>query len=202
MMRKVFFTSIGIAALMASTAFAQDQGIDDETCSVSGKDMSAYAALDYDAFNYGADGWRELASRKCFYDAGASIISWLVDHEGELDGTQLRTEHYQAARNFALADRRGIALLQLRLAQDNTPKKLDAMNWNAYLDAFGAWLSEDAQGLRAAIMTLEKQQDGSDGRKPNLDAARRFERCFTKTYIMVERDPSCLPEPTSTQGAR
>ncbi|PHS28135.1 MAG: hypothetical protein COA84_02490 [Robiginitomaculum sp.] len=199
---RVLLIGLGAIILMTSSALAQDQGAGDETCSVSGKDMSAYAALDYDAFNYGADGWRALASRKCFYDAGASIISWLVDHEGDLDGAQLRTEHYQAARNFALADRREIALLQLRLAQDNTPKKLGAMNWNAYLDAFEAWLSEDAQGLRTSIARLEKQPDGSDGRKPNLDAARRFERCFTKTYIMIERDPACLPEPASTQGVR
>ncbi len=185
---------LGITMMMASSAYAQEGA---PTCSVSGSDMTAFAALDYDAFNYGPDGWRSLSSKKCFFDAGASIVSWLVDHEGDLDGPQLRTQHYQAARNFALADRKQIALLQLRLAQDNTPAKLGEMDWNAYLAAFNAWLSEDKAALDQAIERLKKQATGSDGRKPNLDAALRFKRCFTKPYIMIEQDPSCIATPPS-----
>ncbi|MDQ7019672.1 MAG: hypothetical protein Q9M33_10965 [Robiginitomaculum sp.] len=185
---------LGITMMMASSVSAQE---DHPTCSVSGSDMTAFAALDYDAFNYGPDGWRSLSSKKCFFDAGASIVSWLVDHEGDLDGPQLRTQHYQAARNFALADRKQIALLQLRLAQDNTPAKLGAMDWNAYLAAFNAWLSEDKAALDQAIERLKKQATGSDGRKPNLDAALRFKRCFSKPYIMIEQDPSCIATPSS-----
>jgi hypothetical protein len=184
---------VGVGALAALPALA-------ETCEVSGSDMSAFAALDYDAFNYGPDGWRKLSSQKCYYDAGASIISWLVDHEGELDAAQLRTQHYQAARNFALADRKSIALLQLQLAKDKGNAKLGVMNWNAYLDAFDAWLDADRPALEQAIALLEQQAKGSDGRKPNLDAARRFSKCFSKSYIQIEQDPSCLGDPQGTQG--
>ncbi|PHS24581.1 MAG: hypothetical protein COA85_08125 [Robiginitomaculum sp.] len=188
---------LGITMMMAPSAYAQESTL---ACGVSGSDMTAFAALDYDAFNYGPDGWRSLSSKKCFFDAGASIVSWLVDHEGDLDGAQLRTQHYQAARNFALADRKPIALLQLRLAQDNTPAKLGEMDWNAYLEAFNAWLSEDKAALGQAIERLKKQATGSDGRKPNLDAAMRFDRCFTKSYIMIEQDPSCLASPADNQS--
>lgn len=184
----------GLVGLLANMAQAQEQN---PNCVVSGSDMRAFAALDYDAFNYGPDGWRTLSSEKCYYDAGASIISWLVDHENDLDAAQQRTQHYQAARNFALADRRTIALLQLRLAQDKTDAKPGGMNWNAYLDAFNAWLSSDRPALQNAIARLESQDDGSDGRKPNLDAALRFTRCFTKPYTMIEQDPVCLNEPKS-----
>jgi hypothetical protein len=193
----VISLGLGITMMMAPSAFAQEAA---PACSVSGSDMTAFAALDYDAFNYGPDGWRSLSSKKCFFDAGASIVSWLVDHESDLNGPQLRTQHYQAARNFALADRKPIALLQLRLAQDNTPAKLGEMDWNAYLDAFNAWLSEDKTALNLAIERLKKQAKGSDGRKPNLDAALRFDRCFSKPYIMIEQDPACLSAPASTQG--
>ncbi len=187
--------ALGWLVLMANPAQTQE-----DACVVSGSDMSAYSALDYDAFNYGPDGWRKLASEKCYYDAGASIISWILDHESELSPAQLRTQHYHAARNFALSDRKTIALLQLRLAQDNADVKSGEMNWNAYLAAFNAWLSSDRVALEQAIVELGKQADGSDGRKPNLDAAMRFSKCFDKPYIMIEQDPSCLP-PSTTQPA-
>ncbi len=190
---------MGIAFCTSASALAQSANPD---CMVSGSDMSAFSALDYDAFNYGPDGWRKLSSEKCYYDAGASIISWLLDHDNELDDAQRRTQHYQAARNFALADRKPIAVLQLRQAQDQGDVKLGAMNWNAYLDVFDAWLSSDRTAMDAAITRLERQAVNGDGHKPNLAAARRFARCFDKSYIMIEQDPSCLPEPTPTSGAR
>ncbi len=185
--------SLALGALMTPPAKAQ-------TCTVSGSDMSAFSALSYDAFNYGPNGWRKLSSEKCYYDAGASIISWLIDHEDELDAAQQRSQHYQAARNFALAENREIALLQLRQAQDKGDAKLGEMNWNAYLDAFSAWLSSDHEALNAAIARLENQTVGADGRKPNLDAARRFELCFLNSYITIEQDPTCLAQTPEQTG--
>ncbi len=192
---KYILACLGLMFGVLATSSAKAQ-----TCSISGSDMSAFSALDYDAFNYGPDGWRKLSSQKCYYDAGASIVSWLIDHESELSSPEQRSQHYQAARNFALANNKEIALLQLRMAQDQSDARLGEMNWNAYLDAFAAWLTSDQDALGAAIMRLENQTIGADGRKPNLDAAKRFERCFTRSYIEIEQDLSCLAAPVAGAG--
>ena len=166
-------------------------------CSLSGANMDAFAALDYDAFNYGPDGWRKLAENKCYYEAAASIVSWLTDHENALNPAQLRTQHYQAARNFALAGRKPVAMVQLRMAREARAGTGAAMDWNAFMDAFAAWLNADRAGLDAAIARLERQSPGKNGRKPNLVAAQRFARCFERDYIAIEQDASCLASSAS-----
>ncbi len=189
-MKNRIFGIVFIFGLMtAASAHAQ---ADKPACAVSATDMSAFAALEYDEFNYGENGWRSLSSQGCYYDAGSAIISWLIDHENSLQPAQQRTQHYQAARNFALADRKDVALLQLRLAKDPADAAPGTLDWNAYLDAFGAWLASDSKALSGAIIRLKQQADGEGGLKPNLDAAQRFERCFNKPYLMIEQDASCL----------
>ncbi len=169
-------------------------------CGLSGADMDAFAALDYNAFNYGPDGWRKLVDKHCYYDAAASIVSWLTDHEDSLSPAELRTQHYQAARNFALAGRRAVALLQLRMARSNDPVAPGAMDWNAFVDAFAAWLKSDRPALNAALIRLEQQNPGTDGQKPNLAAAQRFVRCFARDYLAIEQDAACLP-PSASENA-
>lgn len=177
----------GIIMLAAAATSAQEK-----TCEISADDMAAFAILDYEAFNYSAEGWRKFSSKGCHYGAGSAIISWLIDNESKLQTAQKHTQHYQAARNFALAERRDVAILQLRLAKTAKQVKQGDMDWNAYLDAFDAWLSADAQALGAAITRLRQQRLDNNARIPNLDAAQRFERCFDKPYLMIEQDASCL----------
>lgn len=144
----------------------------------------------YDMFT-GA-GWRTLANHGCFFEAGTAIVSWMGAHQDTMTAKQDESLRYQAARVFAMAGRNDLASLHLSKAHDPDQPANAAMDWNAYVDAFAAWIDQDKLALMDAIAKLQNQPVGKDGQKPNLVAAQRFLVCYDKPYASIETDPACL----------
>lgn len=145
---------------------------------------------EYKVFN-GA-GWRTLANHECYFEAGTSIVSWMSEHQKTMTKGEEMSLRYQAARVFAMAGRSDLATLHLAKAHNPDQGPNPAMNWNAYVDAFAAYLDRNQLHLMDALKALEAQPADKEGGKPNLVAARRFLVCFNKPYAMIETTDDCL----------
>lgn len=137
-------------------------------------------------------GWRTLANHGCFFEAGTAIVKWMGAHQTSMTPQEEQSLRYQAARVFAMANRNDLASLHLQKAHNPAQTPNAAMDWNAYVDAFAAWLNRDQPGLMDAIGKLQNQPIDARGEKPNLVAAQRFLVCYDKPYSDIETDPTCL----------
>ncbi len=189
-MRK-FWVLTFLASFFLAPPLLADTAQEAGACVLDDSTLIAQSKLEYRDFHYGANGWRPLTDAKCYAQAAASIVSWLVDHQKSLTPGQVRTSHYQAARNFAFAGQREVALVQLHMAYVSDQPKDVSMDWNAYLDAFSAWLENDQAAYETAIAQLQAQAVDENGKKPNVAAAARFANCWNKNYTAIEYDPAC-----------
>ncbi len=144
-------------------------------------------------------GWRTLAAKGCFLQSGKSIVTWLSAH-GDATAEQTRSLRYHAARVFAMTGRKQVALIHLKHSKNPDQAPDDVQNWNAYIDAFSAWLLQDIGQLRTSIQLLEAQPLDDTGYKPNLISARRFLACYNSAYADIETDTACLKAATQMKN--
>ncbi|VAV90987.1 hypothetical protein MNBD_ALPHA06-2060 [hydrothermal vent metagenome] len=166
-------------------------------CEALGTQMKQQAkVLNYQEFE--DDGWRKLAAKKCFFQAGTSIVAWLSAHADTASDEQTRTMRYHAARVFAMVGRTSVALIHLKHARNPDQAEDAAQDWNSYMDVFSGWLRRDLADVQAGIARLELQPIDDGGYKPNLEAAQRFLTCYTMPYAAIETDPACVVQSAKT----
>jgi len=178
--------------LWAGSVLAQESKSVDP-CIAYGQEVNQQVS-EWDYAQFEENGWRVLASKKCFFAAGSSIVIWLSTHEKEATPAQTRTLRYHAARVFAMSGRSQIAQIHLKQAKNPDQEAGAVPDWNSYIDAFSAWLSRDISALRTSIGQLALQAEDENGFKPNLIAAKRFLVCYSRPYASIETDPVCLEE--------
>jgi hypothetical protein len=179
--------SVIILMIWGSAAQAQTT----KTCKELGQQMNQQV-VNWDYTKIETEGWRTLANKKCFFEAGSSIVSWLSANLEQVTPEQTRTLRYHAARVFAMTGRTRVALVHLEHAKNPEQSQDVLQDWNSYIDVFSGWLSQDVVALRAGIKRLEMQQVDETGYKPNLIAARRFLICYSLPYASIETDPQCI----------
>lgn len=182
---------LAASMVQAQPAMPANPAEEPKTCQQLSDDLiPQMTGWEYDMFT-GA-GWRTLANHECFFEAGTAIVKWMGAHQTSMTPQQEQSLRYQAARVFAMAGRNDLAGLHLAKAHNPAQAADAAMNWNAYVDAFAAWLNRDQLALLDAIKKLQQQPDNAEGEKPNLVAAQRFLVCYDKPYASIETDPACL----------
>ncbi len=196
-MKLALFSGLAVITTAIFTpALSQEAGITapyETDCQTLGATMNQQTAnWSYADFEDG--GWRTLASKKCFFEAGGSIVSWLSAHIDTASPAEVRTLRYHAARVFAMTGRHQVAMIHLSHARDSDQAENAAQDWNSYIDAFSAWLRRDVDDLGNAVHELEKQAVDEDGYKPNLSAALRFVVCYDQPYASIETNPACIPD--------
>jgi len=194
-----------LCILIAGWALLSAMPVNAQQADVDCADLSATLNQQIDTWDYAtfeANGWRKLASKECFFEAGASIVSWLNAHHASASAEQTRTLRYHAARVFAMTGRNQVALLHVSHARNPDQAEDAANDWNGYLNAFSGWLQRDITLIRTAIARLETQQIDETGYKPNLAAAKRFLTCFSLPYASIETDPACIKQPDIALGLR
>lgn len=180
-----------ICCFLFLTSAAQAQGSVD--CQREQEKMNAQV-IDWDYETFEEKGWRTLASKKCFFAAGSSIIKWLSTHQAVATDAQIQTLRYHAARVFAMTGRSPVALVHLNHARNPEQAADASQDWNSYIDAFSAFLRRDLTDLRASIEKLQQQAEDETGQKPNLIAAKRFLICYSRPYSSIENDPMCIEQ--------
>lgn len=189
--------SIGVLVFVVWGFAAQAQTT--ETCKDLGQQMNRQV-VNWDYTKFEDEGWRILASKKCFFQSGTNIVAWMSANLETTTAEQTRTLRYHAARVFAMAGRTQIALIHLKHAK-NPDQALDAaQDWNSFIDVFSGWLRRDVAYLRAGIEKLELQQVDETGYKPNLIAAKRFLICYSLPYSAIETDPQCIEKPAKIEA--
>ncbi|PHR54732.1 MAG: hypothetical protein COA47_15145 [Robiginitomaculum sp.] len=200
-MKRALFSGLAvIAAAIFTPALSQETGAtppDEVDCKTLGATMKTQTA-NWSYADFEESGWRTLASKKCFFEAGGSIVGWLAAHLDTASPAEVRTLRYHAARVFAMTGRHQVAMIHLSHAHDPDQPENPAQDWNSYIDAFSAWLRRDVDDLGDAVHQLEKQPVDEDGYKPNLSAALRFVVCFDLPYASIETNPECIPDIETT----
>ncbi|WP_395394231.1 hypothetical protein WBP07_03170 [Novosphingobium sp. BL-8A] len=183
-----------LACAMLAPATSALAASDESRCAV---DRTRLLALDQQAFDQGATGWRELARNGCFTAAADLIRDWRTLNA---KSDTILTWHEGQMRANAGDYRRAIALF------DQSRKKPDgemAEAWNIYVDGTLAFLRRDRPGLESARVRLagtskplEFHPFDGNGKPlavtwpPNLAVLDSLLRCWDATYLRAYSCPA------------
>ena len=151
-------------------------------CDISAEETAQQLALDWEAFDQGAEGFRKFVAGEhyCPRETGELIAKYLETHP-ELTVKQRYISEFHAGQQFAGANDIPRALAHFYHGFNPHEDPAGDGKWNAYVRATIAFLEKDRDTLEASLRVLERHIDNRMN-AINTRLVRSFMKNFDKTY--------------------